>query len=184
MKLRVNPATGRLAERLPADVPTQERGPCRWFTYTWDIRDGLAVELLTEQDVADWPDVVLAPAPPAPEYAYTLACSTCDPHPLHLDAFGRDCLAAAHNDGETAAYAVRLQHPSRHESLPVPTFKAGAEVTFHGSGPGESARLVDAIVESATDHVDSDGETVSGYVVRVDGKAMFVPGSALARHAV
>lgn len=52
---RRNPATGRLAERIPAEAV---RDPERtWLTWSWD--DGhLTVELLTDADVADWPEVV------------------------------------------------------------------------------------------------------------------------------
>lgn len=181
MKLRVNPQTGRLAELVPADSAytdgTVPDGPV-WFTYRFEPGRGLTVEMLSAADVAEWPEVVLAPALAEPEFAFVVACSTCDPHPLTTDVHERDRWHAAH-DGihDTARYAVLREHPDADGQQ----FAHGDEVTFHGSMEGDAADLVLATVEHAAQVPDSDGDTVQGYEVSVDGRRMLVPATALAR---
>jgi hypothetical protein len=184
VKLRVNPSTGRLAERIAADSAYADGSVAdgdRWLTYRFEPGSGLAVELLSDVDVADWPEVVLAPKPVDPEFAYVLACTTCEPHPLTTDVHERARLADAHgdNDHRTDLYAVRLSHPDRDEDDATPTFSADDMVTFHGSREGESADLVEATVAETITMPDSEGEPVDGYVVHVDGRALFVPTTAL-----
>jgi hypothetical protein len=184
MKLRFNPTTGRFAERLPADVDVHD-GKC-WFTYRWDEGAGLTVELLADEDVADWPEATLTPKPTDPEFAYALACGSCPTHPMTTDVDERERLATAHEDldcaADTSRYAVKVRHPNLDpEVSAVDAIAPGSEVTFWGSTTGEVAHLVDAVViEADPGHVTSDGETVAGYDVSVQGRTLFVPDTALA----
>jgi hypothetical protein len=47
--LRINPETGRVAQRIP---DTHQRDGFPWLTWSWE--PGLNVTLLTEADVAEW----------------------------------------------------------------------------------------------------------------------------------
>jgi hypothetical protein len=174
-RLRLNPATGRLAERIPAGADEQFDKP--WFTWSWN--DGLQIELLSEQDVADWPDVVVAPRPPAPEFAYAVACDGCVGS-LATTVHERDRLATTeHADHDTAPYAVRVHHPDRQDGVTVPTFAAGTRVTIYGSTNDEAADLVAATIERS-DKRDVDGLPVDGYILAVQGlREMFVPATAV-----
>lgn len=180
MRLRVNPATGRLAERIPADAAYTDgtaADGARWFTYRFDAGAGLTVELLTDEQVAEWPEVSLAPKPPDPEFAFVLACPTCDAHRLLTNPHERELLAARHDaEHDTRRFAVKIQHPDVQD---MQQFAAGDEVTFHGSAEGEAAELVDATVWEAATQADSDGEQVPGYVVGVGEHGMWVPATAL-----
>lgn len=185
MRLRVNPATGRLAERIPAEFAytdgTVADGP-KWFTYHFERGAGLQVDLLSEQDVAEWPEVVLAPAPPEPDYHFALACPRCEAHPPTTDVHERDRLATVHTVHDAVRLAVRIHHPHAIPGAPLARFQPGAEVTFHGSAEGDEAGLVEATVQEAAEMPGTDGDMVSGYVVAADGRALFVPATALARH--
>jgi len=55
---RRNPATGRLAERMPDSVDRADG-----FDWLYWSRDyGLTVQLMTDADVADWPVVAVPPS--------------------------------------------------------------------------------------------------------------------------
>lgn len=183
-RLRVNAATGRLAERVPAEFAyldgKKADGPV-WFTYRWEPDVGLTVELLAHEDVAEWPEVVLAPAPPAPDYNFALGCPSCEPHRPTTDVHERDRIVTAHDGHDGTRYAVRIHHPKSIPGMPAQTFQPGAEVTFHGSSAGAEAGLVDATVQEATEMADADGDLVSGYVVTAASRSLFVPATALAR---
>lgn len=56
-ELRMNPATGRLAERIPDEFVRDEH---RWFTYWWEAEIGLTVRVMRDAEVADWYLVALS----------------------------------------------------------------------------------------------------------------------------
>lgn len=56
-ELRMNPATGRLAERIPEEFV---RDDYRWFTYWWAAEIGLTVKVMRDAEVADWYLVALS----------------------------------------------------------------------------------------------------------------------------
>lgn len=176
MRLRVNPQTGRIAEQVPAEYAATDEA--QWFTYGWEEGRGLTVHLLTEQDVAEWPEVVLAPKPPDPEFAFAMACPSCDPHPITTDVHERERWHADHDETHLVSrYVVRLQHPDGHAA----DLAVGDQVAFFGSGEGDVAGLVHATVTAAAQVLDSDGDPVDGYEVTVDGGRILVPATALAR---
>lgn len=170
MKLRVNPSTGQFAQRL-----LDASAPYRWAVVEVDTEMGASITWLSDEQVAAWREVVLAPKPPEPEFVYALACATCDPHGP-LTAHERDLREHAHDHAHHAVrYAVRVQHPDGAAGELEP----GLAVTFHGSAEGDAASDVEATVLRAADMPDGDGDVVMGCVVDVEGRALFVPGSAL-----
>jgi hypothetical protein len=174
----VNPVTGRLAEQIPADVEVFDGAT--WYSWEW-VNGGLVEHYLYDSDVADWLPVVLAPRPSNPQFAFAVACATCDPHGVITDVHERDRMAELHADHLPARFAVKLRHPGRAPDSRPPTFTPGTPMTFHGSTTGGVAGLVRATVDEAAELADEDGTPVSGYVVTVDYQSFFVPATALAR---
>lgn len=171
VKLRVNPVSGQLAQWFDTDddhpwLTANEVGLTSW---------------LADADVADWLPVVLAPKNESPQFAFAVACATCDPHGVITDVHERDRIAEVHADHLPARFAVKLRHPGRAPDSRPPSFAAGASVTLHGSTTGGVAGLVRATVDEAAELPDEDGTLVSGYVVTVDYQSLFVPATALAR---
>jgi hypothetical protein len=179
-RLRLNPATGRLAERIPPAVDESDKTwfEKTWFTWSWNNRE-LNVEALSDEDVANWVEVDVTPRPPEREFAYAVACDDCDGS-LAATVHERDQLAdTEHADHDTAPYAIRIHHPHHQDRVTLPTLAAGTRVTFHGSTTGEVAGLVTAIIERL-DKRDVDGLPVDGYIVSVEGRrGMFVPATAV-----
>jgi hypothetical protein len=174
-RLRLNPATGRLAERLPS--PADDQSGKTWFTWSLDGGE-LNVQLLSDEEVAGWADVVVAPRPADPEVAYAVACDDCDGS-LATTEHERDRLIdTEHADHDTAPYAVCIRHPHHQDDTTVPTFAAGTTVTFHGSTTGQGVGLVPATIERPQRR-DVDGLPVDGYTVTVGGRGMFVPATAV-----
>lgn len=170
--LRLNPQTGRLAERVP--------GGGHWMSWDWSPEGALGWAILTDDEVAGWIRVIVAPAPPVAEFAFALACADADcDGALVTSGQERDQLAAAGHAGHTTVpYAVRLQHPDNADG-DSPTLPAGTDVTFHGSTVGDPAGLVPALIERAVTR-EFDGEPTDGYILAVDGHlGMFVPATAV-----
>lgn len=177
MKLRVNPSTGRMAERVPAavyDVDPERLG--RWVSYEFDANAGLIVHHLSDAEVADWHPVVLAPAPPAPEFVFAIACSTCDPHRPITAAHERDLMLPRHEGHDAAKLAVRAVHPDAEPDAPVAPWQAGAAVVLHGSVEGDPAGLLEATVVGPAVADEDMGEC---YRVEVEGRSVIVPATAL-----
>lgn len=180
--LRVNPATGRLAERIPPAVDEQSDKRWlgkNWFTWSWNDGRELNIELLSDDDVASWVDVVVAPGPPDQEFAYAVACSDCDGS-LATSVHERERLATAeHSNHDTAPYAVRIRHPRHQDGVTVPALAAGTRVTIWGSTTDEVAGLVAATIERPVKR-EVDGTPVDGYIVAVEGRrGTFVPATAV-----
>lgn len=177
-RLRLNPQTGRIAEQLPASAA--RLGLPGWISYDFDTDGRLSVTQLDDTEVAHWDDVVLAPRPLDPEFAYGIACEGCDGSLAATVDQRAQLTASEHTDHDTAPYAVRVHHPhNRDDDIRPPTFAAGTEVTFHGSTTGGVAGLVHATIERA-DKRDVDGLPVAGYIVAVEGsRGMFVPATAV-----
>lgn len=55
--LRMNPATGRLAERIPDEFV---RDDYRWITYWWEADIGLTLKVMRDAEVAGWYLVALS----------------------------------------------------------------------------------------------------------------------------
>ncbi|HEX3778420.1 MAG TPA: hypothetical protein VHX38_02050 [Pseudonocardiaceae bacterium] len=172
MRLRVNPQTGQLAQRMFSGD---------WVTIVWIDGIGYEVHVLIPEQITDWPEVGLAPAPPQPEFHFATACVTCDPHGLLTNVHERDLRHDAHDpDHDAQRWAVRIEHPDP-DAARSSVYLAGDEVAFHGSVEGEAAADVDATVWESARMPGEDGEPVAGYVVGVGERGMWVPATALVR---
>lgn len=176
VKLSYHPDTDRLARRFDRDDGLPWLVIAADGTTTW----------VSDEDIAGegWRAAVLAPKPPDPVFAFSLACGTCAAHPMITSVTDRERLAAVHAGMDCAwdssKYAIKIQHPNRAPDDRVPQYRLGDTVTFWGSTGGEVAHFVDATIHDRDEqHVTANGDVVSGYEIAINQRVMFAPATAL-----